>query len=69
MAGVIILEELSPIQLRNFRREMSGAGSLEILGKAYPRMQLLSVREVLADQRFLTPTVAGRKTAQPTLFG
>lgn len=69
MAGLIILETLSPIQERNFRREMSGPGSLEILGKAYPRMQMLTVQEILKGKRFLTPTVAGRKAAQPTLFG
>ena len=63
------MEEPNPTQLRNFRREFSSAGSLEVLGKAYPKMQMLTVTEILKGKRFLTPTVSGRKTAQPGLFG
>ncbi|MCY3728724.1 MAG: hypothetical protein OXF97_06995 [Nitrospira sp.] len=40
-----------------------------MLGKAYPKMQMLTVTEILEGKRFLTPTVSGRKTAQPGLFG
>ncbi|MCY4614766.1 MAG: DNA methyltransferase [Nitrospira sp.] len=69
MAGLIVMEEPNPTQLRNFRREFSSAGSLEVLGKAYPKMQMLTVTEILKGKRFLTPTVSGRKAAQPTLFG
>lgn len=69
MAGLIVMEEPNPTQLRNFRREFSTAGSLELLGKRYPKMQMLTVADILVGKRFLTPTVAGRKTAQPGLFG
>ena len=69
MAGLIVMEEPNPTQLRNFRREFSTAGTLEVLGLPYPKMQMLTVKEILAGKRFQTPTVAGRKAAQPTLFG
>lgn len=69
MAGLIVMEEPGLTQLRNFRREFSKAGSLDILGKSYPKMQMLTVSEILKGKRFLTPTVSGRKVAQPTLFG
>ena len=69
MAGLIVMDEPNPTQLRNFRREFSTAGSLEVLGLTYPKMQMLTVKEILAGKRFQTPTVSGRKTAQPGLFG
>lgn len=69
MAGLIVLHEPNETQLRNFRREFSSAGSLEVLGLPYPKMQMLTVKEILAGKRFQTPTVAGRKAAQPGLFG
>lgn len=69
MAGLIVMEEPNSTQLRNFKREFSSAGTLEVLGLSYPRMQMLTVREILKRERFKTPTVAGLKAAQPTLFG
>lgn len=47
-------------QARNFKRFM---------GIEYPRMQLLTVAEMLAGKRFLTPTVAGRHEPQTRLPG
>jgi len=38
MARLIVMEEPNQIQRRNFRREFSTAGSLEVLGKTYPKM-------------------------------
>ncbi|MCY3727509.1 MAG: hypothetical protein OXF97_00735 [Nitrospira sp.] len=69
MAGLILMEKPGLTQLRNFRREFSKAWSLEVLGVSYPRMQMLTVREILIGKHFQTPTVAGRKAAQPGLFG
>lgn len=69
MAGLIVMEEPNPTQLRNFRREFSSAGNLEVLGLKYPKMQMLTVTEILSGKRFQTTTVSGRKVAQPGLFG
>lgn len=68
MAGLILLEELSARKAANFQREMAAAGELEHLGKSYPRMQLLMVREILEGKRFATPSVArGRGEGSPRL--
>lgn len=39
-----------------------------MLGKSYPKMQMLTVKKILEGMRFLTPTVAGRKAPQVGLF-
>jgi len=62
MAGLIVMEPLGDRKMHNFQQEMARAGALDIEGAArdYPRMQLLSVPEILAGKRFDTPTVMGR---------
>ena len=60
MAGLIILEPLGAVKERNFRKFMATAGDMEVAGMKYPRMQLLTVEEILDDRRFHTPGVAGR---------
>ena len=49
---------------------MVEAGTLDVMGMEYPRMQLLTVADILAGQRFQTPTVAvGRHELQPVMPG
>jgi DNA modification methylase len=68
MAGLIVMEPLGERQTKNFHREMGEAGDLDVGGVKYSRMQMLSVPEILAGKRFLTPTVAkARMVAQPSL--
>ncbi len=68
MAGLIIMDDLGPIKTRNFAREMAAAGDLDVMGVQYPRMQLLTVQDILDGKRFLTPSVARAKgAAQPAL--
>ena len=68
MAGLIIMEPLGVAKERNFKKLMAGAGDLEVHGMHYPRMQLLTVEEILEGKRFNTPNVAvGRREAQPRL--
>ena len=69
MAGLIVLHPLRQQQTRNFERFMAEAGCLDILGIEYPRMQILSVGEILDGKRFMTPTVAGRHEREPRLPG
>ena len=69
LAGLIIMQSLGATKERNFRRFMGEAGDLEIRGMPYPRMQILTVGEILEGKRFDTPTVAGRKGLQPSLLG
>ena len=69
MAGLIVLHPLGKTQERNFNRFMSEAGTLDILGIQYPRMQVLTIGEILDGAGFQTPTVAGRHTPQPRMPG
>ncbi|MDE0371011.1 MAG: site-specific DNA-methyltransferase [Rhodospirillales bacterium] len=68
MAGLIVMEPVEGRKLTNFKREMAAAGHLEEYGFEYPRMQMLSVGEILNGARFSTPSVVGRReTAQGSL--
>lgn len=70
IAGLIVMQPLGHRQHLNFEQFMADAGSLEVLGVRYPRLQLLTVDEILEGKRFKTPTVAaGRHEPQPRLTG
>ena len=69
MAGLIVIQPLGATKARNFARFMADAGSMDILGINYPRMQLLTVEEILDGKRFKTPTVQGRHELEPRLTG
>ena len=69
MAGLTIIEPLGTVKARNFARFMGEAGTLNILGIEYPRLQRLTVAEILDGQRFKTPTVQGRHEFEPRLPG
>ena len=68
-AGLIVMQPLGAAKQRNFDRFMADAGTLEILGIEYPKMQMLTVGQILDGERFKTPTVAGRYTPQPRMPG
>ena len=67
MAGLIVMEPLGATKERNFRRFIVEAGDLDVMGTKYARMQILTVDQILSGDRFLTPSVAGRRAAQPEL--
>lgn len=68
MAGLIVRKPLSDRKAQNFKREMAAAGDLDVHGVKYPKMQILSVNDILEGKRFLTPSrVAGRGSAEPSL--
>ncbi len=67
MAGLIIMHPLGERQERNFRKFMAEAGDLVVNGFPYPRMQLLSVPDILEGKRFSLPNIAGRHELQPRL--
>ena len=69
MAGLIIMEPLGDRKASNFAKFAASAGTLDILDVSYPRLQLLTVSEILDGRRFHTPTVAGRHEPQPVLPG
>ena len=68
MAGLIVMDDPRPRKTANFKREMASAGDLNVSGVLYPRMQMLTVPEILEGKRFETPSVAkGKGAAQPSL--
>ncbi|MCY4098988.1 MAG: DNA methyltransferase [Rhodospirillales bacterium] len=68
MAGLIVLHPVEGRKATNFKREMAQAGYLTEYGTEYPRMQMLSVPEMLEGRRFNTPSVVGRReTPQQSL--
>lgn len=69
IAGLVYMEELGAIKERNFRREMADAGVVELWGNEYPRMQMLTVQQLLDGKRFETPTLMGKHTLEPKLPG
>ena len=69
MAGLIMMAPRGDTQTCNFEQFAASAGTLDVLGVSYPRLQLLTVPEMIEGKRFHTPTVAGRHVAQPVLPG
>ena len=69
MAGLIVMRPLGTIQARNFNKFIGEVGTLEILGIDYPRLQILTIDEILDGRRFKTPTVAGLHVPQPRMPG
>ena len=67
LAGLIIMDKLAPTKARNFAHLMAEAGDLDVLGVKYPRMQMLTVEQIFAGERFKTPSVAARHVAKPRL--
>ena len=68
MGGLIVLEPLGDRKTQHFRREMAAAGDLDVLGVKYPRMQLLTVPEILSGHYFNTPGRVARGTGQGVLI-
>ena len=67
LAGLIVMKELGVTKARNFKREMASAGDSEVNGKLYPRMQMLTVADILDGQQFKTPGAVGRGESQMRL--
>ena len=60
MAGLIIMEPLGDRKERNFRSFMATAGDLEVKGRPYAKMQMLTIAEILDGKQFDTPYVFGQ---------
>ncbi|MBC6428861.1 MAG: site-specific DNA-methyltransferase [Cellvibrionales bacterium] len=62
MAGLITMEPLPDRQKTNFLKLAAQAGDLEMPGsiRHYPKLQILSVPEILEGKRFATPTPMGK---------
>ena len=67
MAGLIMLEPISPTKERNFKQLTASAGHYDDSGTAYPRLQILSVSEILEGKRFKSPPPRGKWEQSPQL--
>ena len=59
IAGFISLKESS----RAMKHEAAKAGTYDYAGVDYPRLQLLTVREIVEERTFHTPTTVGSRIA------
>ena len=64
LAGLIVMNPLGDRQARNFHQLMAEEGDLAVGDAVYPRMQMLSIPEILDGKRFKTPTVKARGSGQ-----
>ena len=67
MAGLIVMYPLGDTKQRNFSRLMGEAGDIEVHGVQYARMQILTVEDIFAGRRFLTPGAVARGSSQHPL--
>lgn len=71
MPGLIVMDPVPSRKVKSFHQFMAAASDLDMFQKPrpYPRMQVLSVPEILDGKRFETPTPMGRtQTAQRDLL-
>ncbi|MCS1410341.1 MAG: Modification methylase BamHI [Verrucomicrobia subdivision 3 bacterium] len=54
----------SDIAIHAIKREMEKAGTLKVRGKRHPRLQLLSVPDILAGRRFKLPEAPAARGVQ-----
>ncbi|HBH26260.1 MAG TPA: hypothetical protein DDX54_02525 [Rhodospirillaceae bacterium] len=67
MGGLIVRDDLPERQMKNFQEYAATAGCLEAEGVAYPRLQIMTTREVLEEKRFAVPYHVSIDIAQPAL--
>lgn len=60
LAGLTIMEPLGDRKERDFNRFMADAGDEVINGIPSPRLQILTMDEILQGERFKTTGVIGR---------
>ncbi len=60
MAGLIALNAPGQVQARNFQQTMALAGHVRIGEREYPKIQMLTVDEILDGVKFNMPSPAGR---------
>ena len=68
MAGLIVMYPLGDRQLKNFQRLMMEAGDLHVFGRPFPRMQILTVQEILDGVRFDIPYPVDKRSNQGILL-
>ncbi len=65
---LIVQHQPSRRQQQGYEQEIIGAGTVELNGREYPRLQVLSVPEILDGKRPAVPAPVGRHEPQPALL-
>ena len=68
LGGFIVRKHITGQQRKNFEEIMGNAGVVEINGKAYPKLQMLSIREILEGKRFYMPYSVGHRSSPQLEF-
>ena len=68
LAGFIARKPLGKVKRRNFQDFCLTRGYFEVNGKSYPRLQILTIPEILEGKRFDTPLVRGRRESAQVLI-
>lgn len=63
LGGFIVRKHVTGMQRANFEKFMADSGVVEINSKVYPRLQMLSVPEILEGQRFHMPYSMGHRSS------
>ena len=61
LGGFIVRNPITGQQRANFETFMADAGVVEINGNIYPKLQMLSVRDILEGKRFQMPYSLGHR--------
>ena len=69
MGGFITRKTLGRLKEQNFLDFCRTKGEIEINGVSYPRLQILSVGEILEGSRFQTPMIRGRSVSDQMRIG
>ncbi len=67
MAGLITMRPVEGRKLQNFQRLIGEAGHLDVLGQLYPKIQMLSVEEILDGRHFNLPGAVSLGDSQHVL--
>ena len=68
LAGLIIRKPFGRVKKRNFDDACRDYGDVEINGKLYPRLQIITVPDILEDKTFEVPGILGKRESNQELI-
>lgn len=68
LAGLIIRKPFGKVKTRNFADACRDYGDIEINGKVYPRLQILTIPEILDGKSFDVPGIVGKRESNQQLI-
>ena len=68
LAGLIIRKPFGKTKKRNFDDVCRDYGDIDINGTLYPRLQILTIPEILGDKTFEVPGILGKRESNQELI-